>query len=115
MQTRLLRRLMSGGYESPTRFNKTPQTISNYRIWSILLSALFLFGCTTTTRTTHPDGTVTEIKAGFGNRTQTPQVTIEPSPVVVEAGERLGQQVVQRASDALMQRAIDNATQQVPN
>lgn len=112
MNIAVLRRLKGWGDRFPAPSIKTPQTLQSIRFSGILMSALLMFGCSSTAITTYPDGRVLEIRSGFGNRINTPEVVVEPSPVVVEAGERLGREVVLRASDSIMQQAVQNATQQ---
>ena len=50
--------------------------------------------------------TITDRKPGFGNRIARDGVTVEPSPLVVEAAERMAA----RASDTVIARVIDAAT-----
>lgn len=68
-------------------------------------------GCGSTVITRSPDGTVTEINAGFGNRIEAPPVTIEPSGPVVEAGERVGTKAIEKATDRMVEKAIESFQQ----
>ena len=80
-------------------------------MFGVTLAAFVLGGCASTVTTRFADGREQTIKAGFGNRLATQEgVAVEPSEIVVSAGERLGSLVVSRASDAIIQRAVDNAT-----
>lgn len=68
---------------------------------------ILLSGCGSTVITRSPDGTTTEIKAGFGNKIQAPPVIVEPSAPIVEAGERLGRQAIDKATDRMVEKAIE--------
>ena len=77
---------------------------------SVLAAAAFLLsGCGSTVSTVAPDGTKTEIKAGFGNAITATPVLVQPDPAVVAAGQALGQVLVNRASDTIIQKTVDVA------
>jgi hypothetical protein len=77
---------------------------------AIVAALIALAGCASTLTTTSPDGVKTDMRVGFGNRIVSPPLTIEPSPVVVSAGERVLNTVAARASDEILARAVDGAT-----
>ncbi len=54
-----------------------------------MIASLALSGCATTATTTGAAGEPITVKAGFGNRVTVVPITVEPSPVIVAAGERL--------------------------
>lgn len=73
---------------------------------------IFLFtGCKHVITVTKPDGTVTTVESGFGNRIKVEGVEIEPSEEVVKTGENLGREFLIRSSDALINKAMETAIQ----
>ena len=72
----------------------------------VSFAVILLCACASTIETTRPDGEKELIKVGFGNRISRDKLTVEPSPAVVEAGERLAK----TASTEVLTRVIDAAS-----
>lgn len=76
----------------------------------LLMALLGCTGCASTMTERRPDGSELRTKVGFGNRFSAGAVCVEPSPVVVAAGERVMLAVANRASDAILAKVVDGAT-----